>query len=293
MSEPTWHLHGDDHETLEENWLFQLRRQRYCSRVSGKVHDYYIMQLADAVNVVALTPARKLVLVRQFRAGSGHDSLETPGGLVAPGEDPLEAGARELLEETGYAGDPPRLLGSCWANPSILTSRSTTILITNARPIATPSLDAEEEVHVDLVPAGQVPWMIRDGRIDHALAVQGLLLWLVSELPESPLAPAFPEPRTDRRPQFPIRALMIAVLVCAVLFWLMTRLGDRLSMTLLIAYSTGFGLRALRYFDPTAHSILLHGYRTSPRYAMFRLLAATGLMVLLFVAGLAVLRWLL
>ncbi len=94
------------------------------------------MHLADAVSVIALTPDRQVVLVRQFRAGSGRDSLETPGGLLDPGEDPLAAGARELLEETGYAGDPPELLGTVWSNPSIMTSRTTTIVVANARRVA-------------------------------------------------------------------------------------------------------------------------------------------------------------
>src|SRR3954452_15595007 len=104
MADPSWTR--DDAETdrtLEENWLFRLRRERFRSRLSGKAHDYYVIHLADAVNVIALTPDRRVVLVRQFRAGSNADSLEPPGGLLEEGEDPREAGARELLEETGYA----------------------------------------------------------------------------------------------------------------------------------------------------------------------------------------------
>ena len=95
---------------------------------SGLAHDFYVLHLADAVSVVATTADGRLILVRQFRAGSGRDSLETPGGLLNPGEDPLAAGARELLEETGYAGDPPRSLGTVWSNPSLMTSKITTIV---------------------------------------------------------------------------------------------------------------------------------------------------------------------
>src|SRR4051794_24039673 len=109
MPEPSWLRDGGADQTLEENWLFPLRRERDCSRRTGQVHDFYVLHLADVVSVVALTPDRRMILVEQFRAGSGRDSLETPGGLLGPGEDPLEAGARELLEETGYAGDPPRV----------------------------------------------------------------------------------------------------------------------------------------------------------------------------------------
>ena len=122
---PSWvrEAEGAADTTIEENWLFRLRRERFRSRTSGKVHDYFVMHLADAVNVIALTPDDQVVLVRQFRAGSARDSLEPPGGLLDPGEDPCAAGARELLEETGYAGDAAVLLGSVWSNPSILSSR--------------------------------------------------------------------------------------------------------------------------------------------------------------------------
>jgi 8-oxo-dGTP pyrophosphatase MutT (NUDIX family) len=165
-------------ETIEENWLFRLRRERFRSRTSGRAHGFYVMHLADSVNVIALTPDRQLVLVRQFRAGSALDSLETPGGLLDPGETPAAAGARELLEETGYAGDPPVVLGAVWSNPSIMTARSTTIVIANARRVAEPRLDHNEEVVVELAPAGSIPQMIRDGEIDHSLVVAGLLWWL-------------------------------------------------------------------------------------------------------------------
>jgi 8-oxo-dGTP pyrophosphatase MutT (NUDIX family) len=164
--------------TIEENWLFRLRRERFRSRRSGKAHDFFVMHLADAVHVIAETPDRRLVLVRQFRAGSGRDSLEPPGGLLEPGEDPRAAGARELLEETGYAGDPAVLVGSAWSNPSITTSRINTVYIANARKVSEPKPEANEEVTIELVPARAIPRLIRQGKIDHALAVLGLLWWM-------------------------------------------------------------------------------------------------------------------
>jgi 8-oxo-dGTP pyrophosphatase MutT (NUDIX family) len=180
VPEPSWSRENDGAEdaTLEENWLFRLRRERFRSRVSGRAHDYYVMHLADAVTVIALTPDDRMVLVRQFRAGSLHDSLEPPGGLLEPGEDPREAGARELLEETGYAGDPPEFLGTLWSIPSLTTSRISTIVIRNARPVAEPALDDNEELTIERVHRSEIPRLIREGRIDHALVAAGLLWWL-------------------------------------------------------------------------------------------------------------------
>jgi len=176
----SWLPEGDSDRTLEANWLFRLRRERYRSTRSGLARDFYVLHLADAVSVVATTPEGRLILVRQFRAGSGRDSLETPGGLLNPGEDPLVAGARELLEETGYAGEPPRSLGTVWSNPSLMTSKITTIAIRDARLVKPPEPDHGEEVEVELVDGRLAPDLIRDGRVDHALAVLGLYAWLAS-----------------------------------------------------------------------------------------------------------------
>jgi 8-oxo-dGTP pyrophosphatase MutT (NUDIX family) len=181
MAEPTWLPEPDADQTLHANWLFRLRRERFRSRASGRAHDFFVMELADCVNVIAVTPDQEVVLVRQFRAGSRADSLETPGGLVEPGEDPLVAGPRELREETGYAGGPPRRIGTVWSNPSILTSRATTILVPEARRVVEPRPDESEELTIERAPVRDIPAMIGDGRISHSLVVAGLLWWLAGE----------------------------------------------------------------------------------------------------------------
>jgi ADP-ribose pyrophosphatase len=179
-SKPSWVSVGDGvhDQTLVETWLFRLRRERFQSRKSGKTHDFYVTHLANGVHAIALTSDQQLVMVRQFRAGSGRDSLETPGGLLDPGEDPCAAGARELLEETGYAGDPAELLGTIWPIPALLSMQISTVVIRNARLIDQPRLDPNEEVALELVPVRDIPVLIRSGRIDHGVCVAGLLWWL-------------------------------------------------------------------------------------------------------------------
>jgi 8-oxo-dGTP pyrophosphatase MutT (NUDIX family) len=178
--EPSWVKVGDSqhNQTLEENWLFRVRKERFQSRLTGKTHDFYVIDLPDAVHIIAITPDDDVLLVKQFRAGSGRDSLEIPGGLIDPEEDPCTAGKRELLEETGYAGDPPVLVNTLWSNPALVTSQTSTIVIRNARKVAEPATDHTEELAIERVPLVEIPRLIREGRIDHALVVAGLLSWL-------------------------------------------------------------------------------------------------------------------
>ncbi len=180
ITESSWvrEAGGTHDRTLVENWLFRLRSERFRSRSSGKVHEYFVAHLADGVQTLALTGDQRVVMVKQFRAGSGRDSLELPGGLIEPGEDPCSAGPRELLEETGYAGDPPLQAGTIWPNPALLSMRSTTIVIANSHKVAEPRPDASEELAIELVPIHDIPLLIKTGRIDHAVCVAGLLWWL-------------------------------------------------------------------------------------------------------------------
>jgi 8-oxo-dGTP pyrophosphatase MutT (NUDIX family) len=173
------HEHDGGHDkTLVENWLLRLRQERFRSLHSGKTHDFFVAYVADGVHTIALTEDNHIVMVRQFRAGSRRDSLETPGGLLEPGEDPCAAGARELLEETGFAGEPGELLFTNWPNPALLTMCISTVVIRGARLVSTPRLEPAEELALELVPVHSVHNLINTGRIDHAVCVAGLLWWL-------------------------------------------------------------------------------------------------------------------
>jgi 8-oxo-dGTP pyrophosphatase MutT (NUDIX family) len=184
-SKPSWISddEGAHDRMLADTWLLRLRCERFRSRASGNVHDYFVAHLPDGVHALAITAEQQVVMVRQFRAGSRRDSLEIPGGLVEPGEDPCAAGARELLEETGYAGNRAELVGTLWANPALLTMRITTIVVHNARRIAEPRPDRSEELAVELVAIGDIPMLIETGRIDHAACVAGLLWWQTLKRP--------------------------------------------------------------------------------------------------------------
>ncbi len=137
--------------------------------------DVLVLDCADWVNVVAVleTPGKadQVVLIRQWRYGSEDWTLEIPGGIVDPGEDPADAASRELEEETGYRAGRIERLGQVSPNPAIQSNRCTTFLATNLERVGEPVGDGSEEIEVVLGPLASVPSQIREGVISHALVV--------------------------------------------------------------------------------------------------------------------------
>jgi 8-oxo-dGTP pyrophosphatase MutT (NUDIX family) len=185
-----WPILGS--RALHDYRIFQTRTERVRSPKTGREHDVYLLTGPDWVNVLAFTPAREVVLVQQYRHGSRQVMWEIPGGLMEPGEAPAAAGARELLEETGYAGDPAAALARIQPNPAFQTNTCHTVLIQNARLAQAPSPDAMEDLAVKLVPEEEFADMVADGRIANALVAVADLwrrLWREGKLRPEPPTP--------------------------------------------------------------------------------------------------------
>ncbi len=158
--------------------FFQVQVHRNSSPITGKKHPFYVLSTRNWVNVIALTPDQKVLMVSQYRHGSGKISLEIPGGAVdRKDSSPLAAGKRELLEETGYQASKWYPLGQIHPNPAILNNTCYLFLATGAKRVSQLKLDEAEELEVSLHPIKDIPGFIRKGRIRHALVVAAFYLF--------------------------------------------------------------------------------------------------------------------
>ena len=162
-------------KALGDHRIFQLREDRVINPRTDTEHDVVVVECPDWVNIVALTPEGEVVMVDQYRHGSETVELEIPGGMMDPGEtDPVATAVRELQEETGYTGENARIIGECFANPAIMNNRVHTILVENCRLTHEVQLDAGEDLAAHLVPAADLPKLIKGQKIRHSTIVAAL-----------------------------------------------------------------------------------------------------------------------
>jgi len=121
-------------------------------------------------------------MVWQWRHGYLDLSLEFPGGVFEPGENPEEAASRELLEETGCKAGKIRKLGEFSPNPAIMANKVHFFLAEGLVP-GTQHLDADEFVEVELVSAEEVINGMGKPPYVHALMGSALALYLQSHKP--------------------------------------------------------------------------------------------------------------
>lgn len=150
--------------------VFQIKTRTARSPRTNKVGTFYTIDSHDWVNVIPVTSADEIVMIKQYRHGSEEVTLEIPGGLVEE-KDVKTAALRELLEETGYSGNSVAHIGSTNPNPAIFSNLCHTYLVENAKKVADTNLDADEDIDVVLVPLIEIPSLIKTGIISHALVI--------------------------------------------------------------------------------------------------------------------------
>lgn len=133
------------------------------------------MSCPDWVLALPVTEDGRVVMVRQWRFGASALSLEPPGGVAGPGEDPLVTAERETREETGYAGGVASSLGHVSPNPALQDNRSHFVLLEGVRNGWPLALDEHEEITVELHRPADALRLVRKGETTHALAELALL----------------------------------------------------------------------------------------------------------------------
>ena len=169
------HLHEQtlSSERLFEGKIINLRRDAVLLE-NGARAIREVVEHPGGVCMVALTETREVLLVRQLRYPYGEVLTELPAGKLSPGEDPLEAGKRELLEETGAVAARIVDLGKLYPSPGYLNEVIHTYLATGLT-FTEQHLDEDEFLDVERVPLEAAVDRVLRGEIRDAKTQAALL----------------------------------------------------------------------------------------------------------------------
>jgi 8-oxo-dGTP pyrophosphatase MutT (NUDIX family) len=144
------------------------------------IDPYHVVELRNWVTVVAITADQDIVLVREYRHGTGAVMLELPAGMIEAGEVPLAAAERELREETGFGSETWRQIGVFPANPARFNNHVLGYLAVGATRRAPPAPEAGECLEVVTMPLRTLLAGIGEGTISlQAAHLAALLCYLL------------------------------------------------------------------------------------------------------------------
>ncbi len=155
--------------------VFGVRRDRV--REPGGVEcTRDVVTHAGSVVLVPLFPDGRLLLVRQYRHAVGAYLWELVAGRIEPGESPLTAARRELLEETGYTGQRFRRLLDVFPTPGFVSERMVVYAVEGLTPgHARP--EADERIRAQRFSLRKLEVMMRRGRLRDAKSIAGILYY--------------------------------------------------------------------------------------------------------------------
>lgn len=161
----------DSWRTLQRKTMMTSTEPKYLTVERHRVElpdgriidDWPWLITPDFANVVVVTTEGLFVCFRQTKYAVQGVTLAVAGGYVEPGEDPLDAARREVLEETGYSAPEWIALGSYAVDGNRGCGRAHLFLARDARPVRAIDADDLEEQEIVLLTREEVESALRDG----------------------------------------------------------------------------------------------------------------------------------
>ena len=145
-----------------------------AKEIKNTQSPYYIMDATDCVSIIAMSKDKQVLLVRQYRPTMDIETLELPSGHIEPGETPVQAAHRELLEETGYIAENLELLRVLVPETGRIGFKSWCYFASNVTWVKNP--DAKEILALIKCNQDKLLDYIKSGEINNALDIAIIFL---------------------------------------------------------------------------------------------------------------------
>ncbi|MGW0552130.1 NUDIX domain-containing protein [Streptomyces altiplanensis] len=162
--------------TVQYTGVRVVVRRDSVRRADQSLGTYEYTESVDGVRVVALDDRGRIALVEENVYVCGQRLLMCPGGGCEPGEDPLTAARRELVEEAGIRAAEVGLLTMMWRMPAGARTREH-LYLARGLSIGEHQRDASEaDMELRWVALEEAVAMCGDGRITEAGTLAAVLL---------------------------------------------------------------------------------------------------------------------
>lgn len=149
--QPIWTI--DSSEYIVNDRHLRLRADSCTTPAGKRVDNYYVLEMRDWVNCIAIDKHDNVVMLQHYRHGTQKYHLEFIGGGIETSDASPEAAARrEAREEAGYDGGVFYHIGTGYPNPANHTNKVHTFLAVGGSTSQEQALEAGETLTVQKIP---------------------------------------------------------------------------------------------------------------------------------------------
>ena len=145
----------------------------------GNRFEHHVVRLQTVVLTVVVNDEDQVLMLWRHRFATNEWGWEVPGGILDPGEDPVECAVREVVEETGWRPDGVEHLISFQPMPGMVDTPHKVYMSRSAIKVGEPT-DREEAARVEWVPVDAVVDLAAKGELLGAGSLVGLLYMLAA-----------------------------------------------------------------------------------------------------------------
>jgi len=155
--------------------LFSVTEDFATDGKGYEIHRSIVRHAGSAV-MLAVDAKKRILLVQQYRLPAGAKMWELPAGRLDPGESPLHAAKRELMEETGYSARNWKKLVSYYPSPGYVGEKMTIFLATELTAGEAQPME-DERIECRWFSTAEIDRMLESGKIFDGKTMIGYCAW--------------------------------------------------------------------------------------------------------------------